>query len=769
MAVYRFRWRRFSGWWLVAAAALLTAVLTAVSKLWPGTVGSVLVAAAGVVAGVLSNRGSAKLAADGGEAGHDDPMLRVQQGRLVREITDPVRVGVYPAAYPDSGAAGSYTPPFVPRDQSAALEEAVQSGGFVLVVGESTAGKSRAAFEAMRARLPDHAFVRPLDRAGLRAAVAVVERQRRCVVWLDDLSTYLGDDGLSLHLLDRLLGDDFRHVLVLATMRVQERGQDETVRTGDPSGAEPSRMRREVLDRAVEIRIDRVWTSAELTRAASFAADTRIAAALEHSTEFGVAEYLAAGPKLLTTWRDGWAPGTHPRGAAIVAGAVDARRAGFFDGLSPELLRSLHDHYLQERGSVRLRPESWDDALAWATQARYATSGLLVPTDPDHYLVFDYLPDAIDAAPDTAPIPEATWRLLIANASPSQAADLGWAAYEWHRDYEQARSAYSKSFEEGHLTAAIGLSHVLGHGFGDDHAAVNVLRRALDRTSSQHQALDPDDLLALRQRLSWHLGQSGDTTAALQIARQVADDAAQLLGPEHLRTILAQIGVARWVGEIGDPRSALRLARQAEADATRTFGPTHSVMMACRFEVAIWTGYSGDARGAVRLLRQLDAEATSSFPSELELIMDSRRNLAYWLFLADDPANGLPYLKSVASDHQQLLGADNHRTLAARTALAHALGQSGRHREALQLAQEVSAACAHHLPNTHEIALNSRFEAAMWTAVAGAPENASAKFQALRDDAVHAHGPDHPLVTDCDRQLKAPGTATSSWLRLVRW
>ena len=191
--------------------------------------------------------------------------------------------------------------------------------------------------------------------------------------------------------------------------------------------------------------------------------------------------------------------------------------------------------------------------------------------------------------------------------------------------------------------------------------------------------------------------------------------------------------------------------------------------MTCRFEAAIWTGESGDARGAVRLWRQLDADATSSFPTDLELIMDSRRNLAYWMFLAGDPANGLPYLKSVVSDHQQLLGADNLRTLAARTALAHALGQSGRHREALLLAHEVAAACASHLPNAHEIALNSRFEVALWTSVTGASQNASAIFQALRVDAVHAHGPDHPLVTDCDRQLQAPATATSSWLRLVRW
>jgi hypothetical protein len=768
LRVHRFRWRRFSGWWLVVGAALVTAVLTAVSRLWPGTVGSVLVAATGVVAGVLSNRASAKLAADSGTARHDDPMLRVQHGQLVREIADPLRVGVYPAAHPDPGAAGSLTPPFVPRDQSAALEEAVASGGFVLVVGESTAGKSRAAFEAMRVRRPDHAFVRPLDRAGLRAAVAVVEDRWRCVVWLDDLSAYLGDDGLSVHLLDRLLGDGSRDVLVLATMRVQERSQPDGA-PGASAGADPSRTRREVLDRAVEIRIDRAWTPDELARAASFADDTRIAAALERSAEFGVAEYLAAGPKLLTIWRDGWAPGTHPRGAAIVAGAVDARRAGFFDGLSPELLYSLHDHYLKERGGARLRPESWDDAWAWAAKARYATSGLLVPMDTGSYQVFDYLPDAVDAAPGTARIPEATWQLLIANASPAQAADLGWAAYEWHRDYEQARSAYGKSLEEGHLMAAGGLAHVLGDGLGDDRAAVEVLRRALDLAGAEPPALEPEDLLTLRQRLCWHLGQSGDRVTALHIAHQVADDTARHLGPTHLRTILSQIALARWSGATGDPQSALRLARQAEAAACDSLGAVHRVVMTCRFEVAVWTGPSGDARGAVRLFEQLDVDATADLPSELEFVMDVRRNLAYWLCLADDSATGLPYLESAVSEHEELLGADNHRTLAARTALAHALGHSGRADTARRLAQEVSAACALHLPLMHEIALNSRFEAAMWSAVAGVPENEAARFQALRDDAIGGYGPDHPLVTDCDRQLQALGSATSSWPRLVQW
>jgi hypothetical protein len=153
-----------------------------------------------------------------------------------------------------------------------------------------------------------------------------------------------------------------------------------------------AREQREVLDRATEIRIDRTWSTAEVERARAFADDPRVAAALEHCDQFGLAEYLAAGPKLLAAWEDGWAPSTHPRGAAIVAAAVDARRAGFYRGLTPAALRILHEPYLRQRGGARLRPESWEQALAWATRAVYATTGLLMPEGPDHYVAFDYAP-----------------------------------------------------------------------------------------------------------------------------------------------------------------------------------------------------------------------------------------------------------------------------------------------------------------------------------------------------------------------------------------
>ncbi len=50
--------------------------------------------------------------------------------------------------------------PYVPRDQDAVirtrLTRAADEGGLVLVVGDLTAGKMRACFEALRAQLPEY-------------------------------------------------------------------------------------------------------------------------------------------------------------------------------------------------------------------------------------------------------------------------------------------------------------------------------------------------------------------------------------------------------------------------------------------------------------------------------------------------------------------------------------------------------------------------------------------------------------------------------------
>ena len=98
-------------------------------------------------------------------------------------------------------------------------------GVFVLLIGDSTAGKSRAAFEAVSATVPQHLLIRPSSRSSLAAAVAQAAQARRCVLWLDDLENYFGSDGLSINQLARLIHRHGHHRVIMATLRAAEKGR----------------------------------------------------------------------------------------------------------------------------------------------------------------------------------------------------------------------------------------------------------------------------------------------------------------------------------------------------------------------------------------------------------------------------------------------------------------------------------------------------------------------------------------------------------------
>jgi len=140
----------------------------------------------------------------------------------VREITDPVTIGVHPGSARAGVAGKDRVPVYVNRDIDAVLRQALTSGGFVLLVGDSTAGKTRAAFEAMRAVLPDHILIIPARREDVAAAVKAAGSVRRSVLWLDDLEGYLGVDGLTRKRVIELIAGSGHHRVVLATLRAIE-------------------------------------------------------------------------------------------------------------------------------------------------------------------------------------------------------------------------------------------------------------------------------------------------------------------------------------------------------------------------------------------------------------------------------------------------------------------------------------------------------------------------------------------------------------------
>jgi tetratricopeptide (TPR) repeat protein len=187
-------------------------------------------------------------------------------------------------------------------------------------------------------------------------------------------------------------------------------------------------------------------STAEQGRAEEREWDPRIADALRHSEDYGLAEYLAAGPELLRDWRDGWDIGTHPRGAALVAAAVDVRRAGLTPSLSGRLLEETSEHYLRQRGGDRLRPESMDAAWEWALSPRRATTALMAGAQKAGFDVFDYLVD-VTQRENTAEafVPESVLRAAVECSNSTEANAVGQIA---HRQgyYEVAAHAYSTAF-----------------------------------------------------------------------------------------------------------------------------------------------------------------------------------------------------------------------------------------------------------------------------------------------------------------------------------
>jgi hypothetical protein len=372
----------------------------------------------------------------------------------------PVELGVHPAAELRSLPAGESgvdlpeeVPVYVPRDKDAEVDAALARGGLVVLVGDSTAGKSRAAYEAVRRLADDRRLLVPHNRESLRRLLNGGMKVRDVVVWLDDLERYLGGtDGLDVGLLRRLVGDGSRRVVVLATMRASEYAARSGEHRGRASQVERElqQTERALLEQATRVELGRRFSPGELGRAEQRQHDPRIADALAHAGEYGLAEYVAAGPRLWRRWRDGFAVDNPPNalaGAAITAVAVDCRRAGLTEAVSEALLEDLFLSYLEPAVARRLGAEVFAVGLAWAAEPVQATSALLLSVEGG-WIAFDYLVDRLEAEPDKLTVPDATWAGVVAMADGSQAHTVAFAAL-LSGQYEVAEQALRKAVAAG--------------------------------------------------------------------------------------------------------------------------------------------------------------------------------------------------------------------------------------------------------------------------------------------------------------------------------
>jgi hypothetical protein len=679
---------------------------------------------------------------------------RAGRPRRVRELDDPIAMGVHPAAVLErvesERTVTDRVPPYISRDIDEQLRAAITRKGFVLLTGDSTAGKTRAAYEAVRAVLPDHVLFAPASRESVTTILPMVLEQRCCVVWLDDLERFVGSGGFTANTLVRMLGKGERRVVVLATMRSAEFDRYSIREQASLNGPQRELWRagRDVIELALVISLSRPWSPAELNRAQNCCDDPRIRAALGQTNRFGLAEVLAAGPELAQDWHNAWRHGGHPRGAALVAAAVDCRRAGLHTPIPIGVLTELAEHYLAERQGTLMRPESLTDALTWATTNSHGTSSLLLPTtQAGCYLAFDYLIDL----PGLGAIPQVTWDTLIKSVAPQQAFDIGQAAGENFQS-SVAVAAYQKA-AYGHVADAdIALANAVGLNgdpFGARQLLLNLLR-------DREREVGPNSLVTfrIRRHLATHTWHCGALSHAVESIEQLVSDQQEGLGPDHPETLASRWWLACMIGEAGDPRRAIELLSGVLTDRVRVLGPDHHDTLHTHGALARWIAEAGHPQSAIQLFTDVCAYRERVLGVDHPDTLRARHSIAEWVGETGESAQAAALFRRLAEDRERILGRNHHHTLYARCCLIHFMAKAGDRAYATQLftvlLDDWKGALGHHNPGAflaHDCNLG---------VVGQPPPNTPFGRRRLSEflwTCQHLLGPDHHLTTETQQLL----------------
>lgn len=139
------------------------------------------------------------------------PLRRSLQPRAAVDW-EPVQLGVHRAITADRGLGPALPEltPYIRRAHDAQLRDLLADPArpvMVVLVGGSSTGKTRAAFEAVRDCLPDWPLLRPADAAELVGQLASGAVRPRTVLWLNETQWFLRDQPEAAAALRRLLAD----------------------------------------------------------------------------------------------------------------------------------------------------------------------------------------------------------------------------------------------------------------------------------------------------------------------------------------------------------------------------------------------------------------------------------------------------------------------------------------------------------------------------------------------------------------------------------
>ncbi|MFF3412149.1 hypothetical protein ACFYW8_39575 [Streptomyces sp. NPDC002742] len=376
----------------------------------------------------------------------------------------PDRLGVHRAVQEHDGMK---LPPYIDRDHDGELRRhlhmvASAGAGMVVVRGDSCTGKTRSAWEAVTACVPDWQLLYPKSAAGLRSCLQTNVLASPTVIWLDNAHHLFAeaDGNRAAADLLALLEQPPAPVIVLATMWPTPLDAPGT----NPKKKGRTRHIQSLLDLARTVHQPSAFDTPGLNRfenqARSDGQWTQAAAQARANGE--LCQRLAAAPELLDRYRHA----DHPPGKAVVTAAVEARRLGVRGPLPLAFLEHAALGYLSLDQRLKLDRQTWfTDALTWArTPVKDVVSclqGVLAPDGIGEAADLVDLSDIIEQqiAPERWGIkpPAALWQAAQSDLTDgSDLETLALQAFAFAR-FRIARDLYVAALDRGTSSAFEGL------------------------------------------------------------------------------------------------------------------------------------------------------------------------------------------------------------------------------------------------------------------------------------------------------------------------
>ena len=607
---------------------------------------------------------------------------------------DPRRLGVHRAIAADRTAGGQ--PEYVERDTDltddglrSMVRDAARRGGFVVLVGDSSVGKTRSGYEAIRALLPFWWLLVPGHRSGDLAAFAA-SPVPRTVVWLDELHRHLSGD-LTDDLVARML-DAPEPVLIIGTLS----GWHYLAYTARVAGAhangdpEHIERKRATLALGEVIRIDVGWSDSERIRAEDTARrDSRIAEALSYPAgRYSPPQILAAAPQLVERWEL-----ADPYSRAVLHATADLTRLGHRSPLSVGLLHSAASAYCDDRPRARAPDDWFESALAYCTELLNGAAAALEAVPGEGmgqvagYVLSDYLLQHTAHELRRTRVPAGLWDAAVAHVTDAADAERlaaaagdrlllrysmqllqravdGGALVAVHRladllvqqdNLGAADEALAAAAAGGYTSAAFRLAEIRA-AQNDVAGAVAVLQPAADAGDVEVAAriaqllADADDTAALRARAG-----AGDPWASQRLAELLAADGHIDDATAVLRAAIAS-GNHHWLRRelIGllernrDDAGALAVIREAVADGDP--------------EAACWLAdilaKEGETDGAIDVLRPLAQTGDTDVVDRLSRLVEARDGPAAAIGLLEQAVDaGHTHLGRLLADRLAAQGA----------------------------------------------------------------------------------------------------------------